>query len=162
MLLHYKQILDVDEFSKLQAASPESEFLTELAHRYRRKLEERSEECEKKRLEEWGRALNGQETYFWGHGAAWRHFKHYFAGARPRCFLVDVASGCRTDSQVDGIPVRHPHDLLREGGEALPSVMFARQEFVEVWSRAVRSNYAPLLAGELMVCRLRRVSDRVE
>ncbi|MDR2050484.1 MAG: radical SAM protein [Deltaproteobacteria bacterium] len=150
LLLHYKQILDEDEFSKLRAASPEPGFLATLAQRYRGKLEERLNKI----YENWGKALNGQEAYFWGHGAAWRHFRRHFAGARPRCFLVDAENGACVDSRVDGIPVRHPRDVLLEGGEALPSVMFARQEFAEEWSRAVRSKYAPLLAGELMLCRL--------
>jgi hypothetical protein len=152
LLLHYKQILEANEFLELQALPPEPELLAKLAQRYRGMLEKRAQKI----YETWGNALNGKEVYFWGHGAAWRHFRHYFAGTKPRCILVDMENLNEKESRADGIALRHPRDLLREGAQALPSVMFARQEFADVWSKAVCSRYSSLISGKLMLCRLER------
>ena len=68
--------------------------------------------------------LSGREVYFWGRGDIYRRQKGLFAQTRPRCVLVDVEQGALPDS-VDGIPVRHPKDVL-PSGDILPIVVFVQ------------------------------------
>lgn len=69
--------------------------------------------------------LQGKEVYFWGYGDLYRHKRHLFQGVKPQCILVDTL-GNHPDS-VDGIPVRHPDEVL-DGSEILPIVVFGRDQ----------------------------------
>lgn len=66
--------------------------------------------------------LEGQEVYFWGCGELYQYKRHLFHKTRPRCILVN--KGTPPDT-VDGLPVRHPADVLPEG-EPLPIVIFSQ------------------------------------
>lgn len=66
--------------------------------------------------------LEDREVYFWGCGNLYQYKRHLFNKTRPRCILVD--KGEHPDT-VDGLPVRHPADVLPEG-EALPIVIFSQ------------------------------------
>ena len=68
--------------------------------------------------------LRGQEVYFWGMGDIYMRNKTRFAHIRPRCILVDVEGNKLPDS-VDGIPIRHPKDVL-PSGNVLPIVVFVQ------------------------------------
>lgn len=68
--------------------------------------------------------LEGQEVYFWGCGELYQYKHHLFHKTRPRCILVD--RGAHPD-MVDGLPVRHPDEVLLPEGEKLPIVMFTQR-----------------------------------
>ncbi|CAK7027986.1 MAG: Ubiquinone biosynthesis O-methyltransferase, mitochondrial [Desulfovibrio sp.] len=72
-------------------------------------------------LQDCGRRLSGRDVYFWGCGQVYDLCKHLFTGCKPRCFLVDLPGGRDTH---EGIPVRHPDDVLPHG-DKLPIVVFS-------------------------------------
>ena len=74
-------------------------------------------------LEEPIRRIEGKEVYFWGCGELYRQKKQFFASARPRCILLNSAGELPKD--IDGIPVRHPDDVL-VNGDILPIVIFVQ------------------------------------
>lgn len=151
MLLHYRQLVDDATFAALQAQKPTPQLLTELAHQYRQLVEDRYAA----HVEALGQSLAGQEVYFWGYGAAWKHFGKYFAQTKARCFLADTSPCC--DSQtVDGIPVMSPQELVRQNAPALPSVMFVRNGFVQ-WGDKVTAEYPSLLKGDLHIVRFKDI-----
>lgn len=72
-----------------------------------------------------GQRLTGLAAYFWGGGEAWRMYKQYFKGVRPKTLLMDTPNA---PLDVDGIPVDHPDNCLREPCEKLPLVVFAQPQ----------------------------------
>jgi hypothetical protein len=92
--------------------------------------------------------LAGREAYFWGYGAAWRHYRELFAEVKPRCFLVDLPGG---QEMAEGVPVRHPGDMERDmandGG--LPVVLFVRRQHISGLEHAL-AKY-PALAGREII-----------
>jgi len=81
--------------------------------------------------------LHGREAYFWGMGDIYKRMKKRFAATRARCVLVDVEHGALPDS-VDGIPVRHPKDVL-PSGDILPIVVFAQN--INAIYKTIREQY---------------------
>ena len=67
--------------------------------------------------------LEGREVYFWGCGDLYQYKHHLFQKTRPRCILVD--KGDHPDT-VNGLPVRHPDEVLLPEGEKLPIIMFTQ------------------------------------
>ena len=78
----------------------------------------------------------GKEVYFWGCGELYRQKKQFFASARPRCILLNSAGELPKD--IDGIPVRHPDDVL-VNGDILPIVIFV-QDVNKIYN-TIRSYY---------------------
>ena len=68
--------------------------------------------------------LCGQEVCFWGMGDIYQRNKTRFAHVRQRCILVDMERDGLPNS-VDGIPVRHPKEVL-SSGDILPIVIFVQ------------------------------------
>ena len=87
-------------------------------------------------LEEPIRRIEGKEVYYWGCGELYKQKKQFFASARPRCILLNSAGELPND--IDGIPVRHPDDVL-VNGDILPIVIFV-QDVNRVYN-TIRSNY---------------------
>ena len=81
--------------------------------------------------------LCGQEVYFWGMGDIYSRSKELFVHARPRCLLVDIEGGDLPDS-VDGIPVKHPRDVLSPGN-VLPIVIFVQN--INAVYKTIREHY---------------------
>jgi pyruvate-formate lyase-activating enzyme len=61
-------------------------------------------------------------VYYWGCGDFYKQYKYLFAHCPPRCILLD--SNPDKIEAMDGIPVRHPADVLPHE-ERLPIVVFA-------------------------------------
>lgn len=74
-------------------------------------------------LPDWGTKLAGQDVYFWGAGNFYYRHRQRFAQCNPRYILLDLNPENLTE--VDGIPVRHPRDVLSKE-EKLPIVIFAQ------------------------------------
>ncbi len=150
MLLHFKQLMDEEAFAGLLQEPVTPETLLALGHRYRTLLAERRERA----IEQLGRKLAGKEVYFWGHGVAYQRFKRYFAETKPRCFLSDIDYGQAKGMRVDGIPVRSPEELLRNGEAPLPGIMFTKEAHAGIFARTIHNRYSGLVEGELVHCLL--------
>ena len=150
MLLHFRQILDDRAFAELCARPLTPALLQNLAHEYRQAIATYYEAQAQSLAAE----CVGQRVYFWGHGAAWRSYGKYFQDARPVCFLVDHTN-CQ-ETEVDGIPVRSPDDLLAENAPALPGIMFVREEYAS-WAETVRAKYGKLISGDMRLAMLGQV-----
>lgn len=81
--------------------------------------------------------LEGREVYFWGHGGMFRRKRHVFAACKARCILSDLKE---RPAFVDGLPVRHPDEVLGEG-EVLPIVIFGGQAAQEQIRRTIQANW---------------------
>jgi hypothetical protein len=144
MLLHFRQTMNDKDFEALRAAGPLREKLTSLAHVCRQQLISLYNES----VFRLGESLAGQEVYFWGFGAAWRHFRERFSKTKPRCFLSDLPGAANCGIEADGIPIRHPEALFKEGAEPLTSVLFVKEEYAR-WADSVREKYSGLIKGTL-------------
>ena len=87
-------------------------------------------------LEEPIRSVAGKEVYYWGCGELYQQKKHFFASTRPRYILLNSAGERPKD--IDGIPVRHPDDVL-VNGDNLPIVIFVQD--INRMYNTIRSNY---------------------
>lgn len=81
--------------------------------------------------------LAGREVYFWGHGGMFRRKRHVFAACRVRCVLSDMEDA---PALVDGFPVRHPDEVLKDG-ELLPIVIFGGREAQERIAQTIREKW---------------------
>jgi len=81
--------------------------------------------------------LAGREAYFWGCGAAWRHYRQLFSAVKPRCFLVDVGS---PPAAADGLEIRNPAHMAEEFAKDgnLPVVVFARRQHMPGIEQALK------------------------
>ena len=68
------------------------------------------------------RRLAGQPVYFWGSGEMYSLRKKIFEQCKPQCVLLDYNPEELTEK--DGIPVRHPDEVLPLG-EKLPIIIFS-------------------------------------
>ena len=82
------------------------------------------------------RRIEGKDVYYWGCGELYQQKKQFFASVRPRCILLNSAG--ELPKHIDGIPVRHPDDVLADG-EILPIVIFV-QDVNRIYN-TIRSNY---------------------
>lgn len=85
--------------------------------------------------------LAGREVYFWGCGGMFRRKRHVFYETKPVCILADID---KRPTVVDGLPVLHPDEVLRNG-KILPVVVFAGEEAGKCISQTIREKYPQLI-----------------
>ena len=88
--------------------------------------------------------LAEKEVYFWGCGAAYKEYRHFFAATRPQCILLDLPGAPQS---VDGIPVKNPAQL-GASAKRLPVVVFARTEYYGKIKKKLCGEYSALVEGE--------------
>ena len=87
----------------------------------------------------------GKEVYFWGCGATYKKYRHFFADAQVRCILFDLPNAPQS---VDGIPVKHPAELYKTSAERLPVIVFTRAMYCSTIEESLYGLYNSLVEGE--------------
>lgn len=96
-----------------------------------------------------GQQWAGREVYFWGAGQTYREYGIFFSQTKPQAMLID--SGNPHSGTVDGIPVRHPAEVL-EQGKKLPIVIFAQPGHSYTIIAKILKQFPRYTIGDTFVC----------
>lgn len=119
MLMHFRLIMDDDEFARLRENAAYKENPQPMLDDFHTLLATKRN----KYVLASAKRLAGKEVYFFGCKAAYQAKKNLFAKAKPRAILVDQPA---EEVLVDGLPVMQLADVLREDGKRIPIVIFTR------------------------------------
>ncbi|MDL2216724.1 radical SAM protein [Desulfovibrio sp. OttesenSCG-928-M14] len=96
-----------------------------------------------------GQRLASKDVYFWGCGEAYRAYRVFFGQTKPQCILYD-APGPRPET-VDGIPVRHPDEVL-PNAKKLPLILFSFPQHTRIILKRIREKYPHYDRLDITLC----------
>lgn len=109
-----------------------------------------STERELMRLAAWqGQQLAGKRVFFWGCGEAYRAYRNFFGQTIPEAILLDACADLPTE--IDGIPVRRPEELLLQG-ERLPIIIFASRQHSATILKKLLTNFPQYSKDDICIC----------
>lgn len=95
--------------------------------------------------------LADKEVYFFGVGAAYEHYKHLFAKARPRAALVSTRYAGSPPDAIDDIPIRVIDEVLTGNNDIVPIILFSRREHAERMVYFLEEKYPAWAGGNIFL-----------
>jgi hypothetical protein len=142
---HMEHVLGRETYAAFRQKSGHEDSPAFLASLYTKIVTERHHEQLQKKAE----ALAGKPVYYFGCGAAYEYYKGLFQRCLPQCMLLTMPIPGGTPASVDGLPIRHPRDVLGKG-ERLPMILFVKLEYSGSMLDGLAREY-PEYEGDLIV-----------